>query len=304
MTTRPIRIAVTILMGLGMILLIVGVLGDIEKWWNELPFSSNILAGFTGALIGVPFVLLILGRMTAHQSEEMERRTARWLQQKAASDLCAIAGRIYVDGAPNEARLCELRRAIEALDGASSEIRQTTSRVHGGLLQIPPETQVSQEDLAILVQQSRKCSALLDQVVDLALATLIDWHEFPDVWSEILMQWEFLDHDVKPRSLAAGHQWIKPQTHRLRENVRSHDFVRSRDSAPDLLRTSNRVAEGLGSHFASLARLSTEATVGDVHRISSRDWTRTDPPTPRWLSELEWLRLIYKVAADINCQLG
>src|SRR3712207_5152553 len=42
---------------------IVGLIGDLNGWWAGLAFTSNVLAGTTGACFGIPFAVLVLQRI-------------------------------------------------------------------------------------------------------------------------------------------------------------------------------------------------------------------------------------------------
>ncbi|MFJ6778401.1 hypothetical protein [Streptomyces yangpuensis] len=70
-----------------MIFLILGVVGDFLKWWENLSFTVNILSSFTGFMFAIPLALLVVSRLSEAHALLADRRRAREYARRAVADL-------------------------------------------------------------------------------------------------------------------------------------------------------------------------------------------------------------------------
>lgn len=62
----------------GLALSFLGIVGDLQGWWEGFGFAANLLSSLTGLMFAVPFALVVLGRLAEHQDDVAEqRRVAR-----------------------------------------------------------------------------------------------------------------------------------------------------------------------------------------------------------------------------------
>jgi hypothetical protein len=66
---------------------IIGLIGDLRGWWTNLGYTSNVLAGVTGACFGIPFAVLVLQRLL---NENQLRANRRNLQNRMVANLTNI----------------------------------------------------------------------------------------------------------------------------------------------------------------------------------------------------------------------
>jgi hypothetical protein len=85
--SKALQALTTTLALLAVVLLAVGVTGDVRNWWDDLGFVSNVLAGATGACFGIPFAVLILQRIL---KDEEKRREAGDLRRRLDRELRVV----------------------------------------------------------------------------------------------------------------------------------------------------------------------------------------------------------------------
>ena len=112
------------LVALGVCGFVFGLIGDLNRWWAELGYTSNVLAGATGACFGIPFAVLVLQRLlrddlTRAEHTRLARRVRKFLLEITAS-LHYILHSEDVAASRNWHRLRETFSAIERL-GSSNE---------------------------------------------------------------------------------------------------------------------------------------------------------------------------------------
>jgi len=155
-------------------LLALGLAADRFGWWTTRPFLTNLVSGVTSACFGVPFALLILASLTAHQAEQLQQANAKSLFDGALDSLAGWVRRVT---------------ASESYDRLDVELDLLTSRV---LDASGPELAESVSAL----QKFLKDNFSFD--VDMA-----------EHWASTCAQWRFLDDYVKPRVYEQGLEWIR-----------------------------------------------------------------------------------------------
>lgn len=78
----------------GALLVGVGIFGDYYQWWSSKPFLTNLVSALTGAFFGIPFVLLVLQRITDHQAEQLEKKHVQRLAERASRQFMSSVKRI------------------------------------------------------------------------------------------------------------------------------------------------------------------------------------------------------------------
>lgn len=75
MTTTLIFLTVRrVMLLLGFVLLALGIVGDVNKYWDDLGYSTNMLASLTAACFGIPFAVFLLSKFIQAQGEIRERQ--------------------------------------------------------------------------------------------------------------------------------------------------------------------------------------------------------------------------------------
>jgi hypothetical protein len=82
---------------LSAVLIAVGIAGDIENWWSDLPFLSNLSSSAAGALFGIPLAIVFFQRIIHAEDESRERRDMLRLAQRSAGDLLAEVVQLFPD---------------------------------------------------------------------------------------------------------------------------------------------------------------------------------------------------------------
>ena len=81
----------------GFVLLVLGIRGDSNGWWNDRPFLVNVISGLTGACFGIPLVLVVLNRISETVSMQAERQSVLRLAATSCSDLSQAISNGYGD---------------------------------------------------------------------------------------------------------------------------------------------------------------------------------------------------------------
>lgn len=62
------------LVALGVSGFALGLVGDLQGWWGGLGYTSNVLAGLTGAFFGIPFAVAVLQRVLRDDNVDVAAR--------------------------------------------------------------------------------------------------------------------------------------------------------------------------------------------------------------------------------------
>lgn len=97
----------------GFVIIGAGLRIDSLGWWSNRPFLSNLSSSLAGVLCGTPFALVVVQRISAHEAERLDRKSAVTLIVRATRHLAGAAAQL-VPGQLDEDRI---RVALEVLDG-------------------------------------------------------------------------------------------------------------------------------------------------------------------------------------------
>jgi hypothetical protein len=75
----------------GLVLVVLGSIGDSHGFWSSRPFQTNLVSSFTGALFGIPFVLVILQQITNAQADRQQARAAQRLAARVSREMLNAA---------------------------------------------------------------------------------------------------------------------------------------------------------------------------------------------------------------------
>jgi len=71
-TDPSVRVLSAVMCLLGVGLVVLGLIGDAHDWWKDQPFLTNVMSSVTAALFGIPFALVILGRIAKARASREE----------------------------------------------------------------------------------------------------------------------------------------------------------------------------------------------------------------------------------------
>lgn len=168
----------------GLVIIGIGVNGDSNGWWSERPFITNLVSSITGALIGIPFALVVLQKLTASETGRAEQRRVKSLTLRFAQDLIDAADGLVVSGKTtvqlrSEAALAaQAAREVPCPDGFSRSIHMDTL-----LSGISGVSRLAAECLTPELEAGRH-------------------------WSRLKVQWDFMQDHIRIRLLEFGHRWI------------------------------------------------------------------------------------------------
>ena len=85
-TAPLIRILSLLLWVFGLTLLTVGIVGDMNRWWDNRPFVTNVVSSATTAAFGLPVALIVIQRLVSYQQRielisEASARVERFTEQ-------------------------------------------------------------------------------------------------------------------------------------------------------------------------------------------------------------------------------
>ena len=115
---------------LGTALLFLGVIGDIQKWWTERPFVTNVVSSATTALFGIPIALIFLQRLIYLQNLHHAKAEVVSITRRVRADLHSNVTAICPQGLVDLLQTYNLVRDIFAKfvsDEAESETESWVS---------------------------------------------------------------------------------------------------------------------------------------------------------------------------------
>ena len=193
---RGTRIALSASLFAGVVLVGVGVVGDLQEWWDDLPFFTNFLTGLTGALFGVPFGFVVLDRVAHRQADAAERRALDRLIVGATSALIGPAHRLLRAHGDEPAVLVGI---ITNLRGVRSAVEE--------LGRVPRNDAWRQRQ-----EYVHAATAVLDQLSTLG-GSLVEMLPSPlaagKVWAELCQRWRYVDDYIRPRTFEQEVVWLR-----------------------------------------------------------------------------------------------
>jgi hypothetical protein len=174
----------------GVLLIIVGIYGDYHNWWSDRQFLANMVSALTGSLFGIPFVLLVIQRITAYQTEQLEKRQVRRLATRAGQQFSS---------------------SVNLILSTSVEAGYALDRVKSSL------AKAEEASIAALEGDGIRAKAL-DTLLEVTAPVIALWDLWrrtfgpPDQmrkhWSEAQAAWQFLQAHVQARLIEAGEPWL------------------------------------------------------------------------------------------------
>jgi hypothetical protein len=93
---------------IGVVLLVLGWVGDSHGFWSDRPFMTNLVSSVTGAIFGIPFVLVIIQQIATAQAERVEARAAQRLAARVSREMLNAARNMVQDSPGAMTALTEL----------------------------------------------------------------------------------------------------------------------------------------------------------------------------------------------------
>ncbi|NUK84516.1 hypothetical protein [Streptomyces lunaelactis] len=216
---------------LGLLLVMVGVLGDLAGWWGDFAFATNVLSSLAGVLLGVPFALLFIDQLTVARTELTEQRAASQRAALAADGLgeaVALALREEHQQSASE----HLQRLVATTMAAHQVLKTQRRRLGDELCQFVEDPDpfmvlsfeaglvsrgvveraeerylASEPDLSSIINavvtEFDKCdNELRSAIFPASEEVWRRWHE------HVEFEWQALERDNRPRLQAAGLQWL------------------------------------------------------------------------------------------------
>ncbi|WP_433444534.1 hypothetical protein [Nonomuraea sp. CA-141351] len=195
------RITAKVMWPLGVALAALGILGDLNGWWTDRSFLTNLLSSLTGVLFGIPFALIVLQQVAAHQAEQMERTVFKRLARREFSSITEALDRLYVRD--DESRLQQLedllKNGIRALqshaEDADDEPRRRHDRGGGDVARDSIEDRV-------------RSVARFDEALTLWKAVIEDQEKCDRLWESALRTARYIDDHIGPRYLELDIPWV------------------------------------------------------------------------------------------------
>jgi hypothetical protein len=193
--SRFVKWALFAMLLLGVGVFAFGVTADLYEasWLKSYAYIPNILAGFTGFLIGVPFALVVLSALAGQRADKLasdrvqELSRIAWNQfREALLDLC------------DEQRIVAMESCAARIQGIHDQTWHSLN--HEG---DQPDETFQKEIAALKVQASLWSDALADMLTSVG--------NFTDLrlrWLAILRDWNTLDQYVRLQRLERGLRWF------------------------------------------------------------------------------------------------
>ncbi|MER5379993.1 hypothetical protein ABT040_06885 [Streptomyces sp. NPDC002688] len=216
--TPPITQRLSIWMPLlGLLILTLGLVGDMRGWWEGMSFLTNLLSSLTGLLFGVPFALLVLSRLTSAQADIAEQRGVRRLVERSLREFDAAVHAVF-EGS-DHCGYANLEEAVHAW-------RQTAQRAAERLMAAEELIRVKMSEQALDstgdLPVDNELRAALDTADAAMRAARVYFYSAPprtDMLEEIRelrARWEVLDQETRVRAAEVGLSWV---SHGVRASI-------------------------------------------------------------------------------------
>ncbi|WP_392840242.1 hypothetical protein [Streptomyces sp. LN500] len=204
-TPRPVRWTVYICLPLGLLLLIAGVYGDSQQWWEGYSFATNLVSSLTSLLFGVPTALIVLSHLSLAQAEAANRRAVQKRARLSARAFHeAVMGGLFGDTELEAERLIS-----DALDGNRDLGRHIPDSGN-------TEQELTSDELHSCRAKASERDRLMAQVLRSSGGDLSAW------LNSIVLRWTSLERDLRPRLEEIGLPWLEPHVDReVRAAVRA-----------------------------------------------------------------------------------
>jgi hypothetical protein len=167
--------------------------GDASGFWSSKPFLTNVFSSLTAVAFGVPFAVIVLGRVGVAQAELVEARAAQRLAARVSEDFLSAARRL-LRGPP-----ISLQEAGTGLASAEATAQEAIRRWESA------RNDDSLRDLRALIT-----SGALDTALENFRQAVVPGRSAISLVADISIQWSFLNGAVRSRLLESGGSWIAP----------------------------------------------------------------------------------------------
>ena len=236
-----------------------GLLGDRKDWWEDRPFTTNVISGFGGASFGLVIAILVIQRLLERQADANKRRDVHRLLTGATAQLDSSIAEIT---APTP--IGELGSKVTTLErqyrGAIAPIEARYAEA--SLRQTMPSSDATFKALAATAGQQVAAIASELRALVPSRATV------EPSWASALAEWTFLDTHVKPRVLEAGYTWMPPRVTAEMNALMDKPHVATRISEP--AERLEELASALGAAGQSSSPLAVINAVGELALLFHR----------------------------------
>ena len=177
----------------GAVLLGLGWWGDASAFWSSRPFLTNVFSSLTAVSFGVPFAVIVLGRVGVAQTEQVEARAAQRLAARVSQDFASAAQRLL--RGPRSS-LQEAEAGLLAAEAAAQEaIRRWES---------------ARDDDSLRELRELVTGGALDTALESFRKAVMPGHSAVALVADVSVQWSFLNGVVRSRLLETGGKWLAP----------------------------------------------------------------------------------------------
>ncbi|WP_433032793.1 hypothetical protein [Actinomycetospora sp. CA-053990] len=176
----------------GIALLCIGIIGDVQNWWDELGYTSNMVAGATGACFGVPIAYFVIQRLSRERDERRGRESleGRTLEQvvkfKADAEILLTSDRQI---------LAEMTRDAGRLTAFAVNVKWLWGEGY----------KVGSRRLEEAHRHSRRLRANVESLRLWELPEATD-----PVWARLCSRWALLERELLPRATLEGIDVLPP----------------------------------------------------------------------------------------------
>ncbi|MFE7935612.1 hypothetical protein ACFU6S_44220 [Streptomyces sp. NPDC057456] len=175
-TPTLVRNWTTVLLPTGVILFVLGLIGDQKGFWEDRSFLTNLVSSLTALMFGVPLALHFLGRLGAAQETAAATRDWRRWAARAASDLEAEVITVL--------SCTSVQAATAAVAHAQSATSAVIQKLNIAPEQVPPEAVIDAfcDTAATYLEAFAKSSGVIRQRWQTVERLVSQGHELEQSW--------------------------------------------------------------------------------------------------------------------------
>jgi hypothetical protein len=178
---------------IGFLLLGLGWWGDASGFWSSKPFLTNVFSSLTAVAFGVPFAVIVLGRVGVAQAEQVEARAAQRLAARVSEDFMSATQHLLRGP---RISLREAGTGLMAAEATAQEAIRRWESVH--------------DDDSVWDLRELITSGALDEALEHFRQAVIPGRSAIALVADVSIQWSFLNGAVRSRLLESGGSWIAP----------------------------------------------------------------------------------------------
>ena len=131
-TSASVRVLSAVMWLTGVVLAVLGWIGDSRGFWLNRPFFTNLASSVTAALFGIPFALVILQQITNARASREEARSAQRLAARVSRQMLNAARDMVQPSAQAMAALTKLAEREKQDLGPDKDREAWPDLVKGG----------------------------------------------------------------------------------------------------------------------------------------------------------------------------